>query len=177
MRPPPVILWPLWNVPKYASGTKHWISICSIYSELPLIWTPEMRPPLYSSHFKMSQSMIPSANSPLKNEATPLIRTLWLVPRVAGLEGVQCTNQDTLTGPKGGRIRGNPLYTVLCLCPSWRIKLREEHDGPYVMVTLVDSILFGVAPEPPKVPDTETALQQTPTNQVRLVQLILLVTV
>ncbi len=33
------------------------------YSELPLIWTPEMRPPL---HFKMSQSMLPSANLPLK---------------------------------------------------------------------------------------------------------------
>ncbi len=35
---------------------------------------------------------------------------LDVVPRVAGLEGVHCTNQDTLTGPKGGRIRGSPLY-------------------------------------------------------------------
>ncbi len=56
------------------------------YSELPLIWTPEMRPPLYSGHFKMSQSMLPSGNLPLK----------WghpsnqQVPRVAGLEGVHC---------------------------------------------------------------------------------------
>ncbi len=33
------------------------------YSELPLIWTPEMRPPLYSGHFKMSQSMLPSGKS------------------------------------------------------------------------------------------------------------------
>ncbi len=30
-----------------------------VYSELPLIWTPEMWPPLYSGHFKMSQSMLP----------------------------------------------------------------------------------------------------------------------
>ncbi len=37
-----------------------------MYSELPLIWTPEMRPPLYSGHFKMFQSMLPSANLPLK---------------------------------------------------------------------------------------------------------------
>ncbi len=36
------------------------------YSELPLIWTPEMSPLLYSGHFKMSQSMLPSANLPLK---------------------------------------------------------------------------------------------------------------
>ncbi len=36
------------------------------YSELPLIWTPEMKPPLYSGHYKMSQSMLPSANLPLK---------------------------------------------------------------------------------------------------------------
>ncbi len=55
-----------------------------IYSKLPLIWTPEMRPPLYSGHFKMSQSVLPSANSPLKCGHP--------------------SNQDTLTGPKGGRI-------------------------------------------------------------------------
>ncbi len=30
------------------------------------------------------------------NEATPLIRTLWLVPRVAGLEGVHCTLGESL---------------------------------------------------------------------------------
>ncbi len=29
---------------------------------------------------------------------------------VAGLEGVHCTDLDTLTGPKGGRIRGSPLH-------------------------------------------------------------------
>ncbi len=61
-----------------------------LYSELPLIWTPEMRPPLYSGHFKTSQSMLPSANLPLK----------WGHP----------SNQDTLTGPKGGRIRGSPHF-------------------------------------------------------------------
>ncbi len=41
-------------------------SLGGTYSELPLIWTPEMRPPLYSGHFKRSQSMLPSANLPLK---------------------------------------------------------------------------------------------------------------
>ncbi len=34
------------------------------YSEPPQIWTPEMRPPLYWGHFKVSQSMLSSANSP-----------------------------------------------------------------------------------------------------------------
>ncbi len=57
------------------------LSTGKVYSELPLIWTPEMRPPLYWGHFKMSQSMLPSANSPLK----------WGHP----------SNQDTLPGPKG----------------------------------------------------------------------------
>ena len=28
-----------------------------VYSELPLIWTPEMWPPLYSGHFEKSQNM------------------------------------------------------------------------------------------------------------------------
>ncbi len=51
----------------------------ALYSELPLIWTPEMRPPLYSDHFKMSQSMLPSTN-----------------PRVAGLEGVHCMLVDCI---------------------------------------------------------------------------------
>ncbi len=37
------------------------------------------------------------------------VRRLWS-PGVAGLEGVHCTNQDTLTGPKSGWIRGSPLY-------------------------------------------------------------------
>ncbi len=63
-----------------------------VYSELPPIWTPEMRPPLYSGHFKMSQSMFPSANSPLKCGHP--------------------SNQDTLTGPKGGQIRGSH-------CTAW----------------------------------------------------------
>ncbi len=30
------------------------------------------------------------------NEATPLIRTLWQVPRVAGLEGVHCRSPHTI---------------------------------------------------------------------------------
>ena len=29
---------------------------------------------------------------------------------MTGLERVHCTNQDTLAGPKGGQIRGSPLY-------------------------------------------------------------------
>ena len=36
------------------------------YSELPLIRTPEMWPPLYSGHFETSQSMLYSTDSPLK---------------------------------------------------------------------------------------------------------------
>ncbi len=52
-----------------------------------------MRPPLYSGHFKMSQSVLP-------------------------LKCGHPSNQDTLTGPKGGRIRGSPLYllTILYYC-------------------------------------------------------------
>ena len=38
----------------------------SVYSELPLIRTPEMWPPLYSGHSEKSQSMLYSTNSPLK---------------------------------------------------------------------------------------------------------------
>ncbi len=83
------------NVPKnrYKDILPYDVSACGTqndYSELPLIWTPEMRPPLYWGHFKMYQSMLPDANLPLK----------WGHP----------SNQDTLTGPKGGRIRGSPLY-------------------------------------------------------------------
>ena len=61
-----------------------------LYSELPLM-SPEMWPPLYSGHFEKSQSMLYSTNSPLK----------WGHP----------SNQDTLTGPKGGQIRGTSLYS------------------------------------------------------------------
>ncbi len=57
------------------------------HSELPLILTPEMRPPLYSGHFKMSKS------TPEMSPSNP-----------------HSSNQDTLTGPKGGRIRESPLY-------------------------------------------------------------------
>ncbi len=49
----------------------------------------------------MSQSMIPSANSSLK----------WGHP----------SNQDTLTGPKGGRIRGSPLYSIEDALGPWRV--------------------------------------------------------
>ena len=58
-----------------------------MYSELPLIRTPEMWPPLYSGHSEKSQSMLYSTNSPPEHPS----------------------NQDTLTGPKGGRIRGSSL--------------------------------------------------------------------
>ena len=64
----------------------HWTDI---YSELPLIRTPEMWPPLYSGHSEKSQSMLYSMNSPLKCGHP--------------------SNQDTLTEPKGGRIRGRSL--------------------------------------------------------------------
>ena len=37
-----------------------------LYSELPLIRTPEMWPPLYSGHSEKSQSMLYSTHSPLK---------------------------------------------------------------------------------------------------------------
>ncbi len=57
-----------------------------LYSELPLIWTPEMRPLLYSGHLKMSQSM----QIYPWNEATPLIRTLWLSPRVLASNRLNC---------------------------------------------------------------------------------------
>ena len=52
------------------------VRVClASYSELPLIWTPEMWPPLYSDHFERS----PTTNSiqvPPYNETTSLIRTL-----------------------------------------------------------------------------------------------------
>ena len=55
-----------------------------VYSELPLIRTPEMWPPLYSGHSEESQSITP-----------------------------EMSNQDTSTGPKGGQIRGSSLYVRL----------------------------------------------------------------
>ncbi len=54
----------VWIITAFHLSFSGQIYICT--SELPLIWTPEMRPPLYSGHFKMSQSKLPSANSPLK---------------------------------------------------------------------------------------------------------------
>ncbi len=52
------------NAP-YQPGTPGEPNVCEgmFTVNSPLIWT---RPPLYSGHFKMSQSMLPSANSPLK---------------------------------------------------------------------------------------------------------------
>ncbi len=61
---------------------------CCDYSEPPLIRTPEMRP---TPVLRPLQSMLLSANPPLK----------WGHP----------SNQDTLTGPKGGQIRGSPHCT------------------------------------------------------------------
>ncbi len=65
---------------------------------------------------------------------------------MAGLEGVHCTNQDTLTGPKGSRIRGSPLYfsgtfsgvagledwresTISCL--SFHFRFLEKPNYPF----------------------------------------------
>ena len=50
-------------------------------------WTPSnLYPWNVSGHFE--KSLLKIQQVPPWNEATPLIRTLWLVPRVAGLEGV-----------------------------------------------------------------------------------------
>ena len=75
----------------------------SMYSELPLIWTPEMRPPLYSGHLESTSQIfafvyISIQSKPLKcghltNQAT------FSGPEVAGIEGVHCT---TKSGPKRG---------------------------------------------------------------------------
>ncbi len=74
-----------------------------VYSELPLIWTPEMRPPpCIQATSKMSQSMLPGANPPLKR--------------------VHPSNQDALTGPKGGRIRGSPLRRLGGRSPDFHIR-------------------------------------------------------
>ena len=59
---------------------------------------------------EVSSVFRPFGKSSHEMRPSPLIRTLWLVPRVTGLEGVHCTNQDTLIGPKDDRIRGSPLY-------------------------------------------------------------------
>ena len=56
-----------------------------VYSELPLIWTPEVWPPLSFMPLWIVPNRLYTTNSiqvPPWNEATPLIRTLWLVPRV-----------------------------------------------------------------------------------------------
>ncbi len=42
------------------------VSFSSLYSELRLVWAPEMRPPLYSGYFEMSKGVLSSTNSPLK---------------------------------------------------------------------------------------------------------------
>ncbi len=67
-----------------------WLS-CD-YSELPLIWTPEMQwgHPCIEATSKCPKVCFLVQIYPW-NEATPVIRTLWQVPRVAGLEGVHCS--------------------------------------------------------------------------------------
>ena len=55
-----------------------WPYILTLYSELPLIRTPELWPPLYSDHFEKSQSMT-------WNAAASLIRTLFWVLRGSSL--------------------------------------------------------------------------------------------
>ena len=85
------------------------------YSELPLIWTSEMWPPLYSGHSEKSPNRLHNTNSiqvPPWNEATPLIRTLWLVPRVAGLEGVHCTSGLTVSSVETYSILQNSSHTT-----------------------------------------------------------------
>ncbi len=56
------------NSPTFTDNSLNYSQAVSqnLYSELPLIWTPKMRPPLYSGHLEMSQSMLPSLDSPLK---------------------------------------------------------------------------------------------------------------
>ena len=46
---------------------KRLVPLDTNYSELTLIWTPEMWPPLYSGHFEKSQNIqIQYSSSPLK---------------------------------------------------------------------------------------------------------------
>ena len=63
------------------------------YSELPLIWTPEMWPPLYSDQYGKSRNTFCRTNWPLKCGHP--------------------SNQTTFPGPNSGRIRGSPLNTYV----------------------------------------------------------------
>ncbi len=102
-----------------------------MFSELPLIWTPEMRPPLYWSHFEMSQSMLPSANPPLK-WGHPFNQDILTGPKGGGLEGVHCTYYMTVydimfvgTPPPDCTLRAMAIHTApekigdhLICCPK-----------------------------------------------------------
>ncbi len=138
-----VVLWP-----HNCKGYRAWIQKLFVLGwqsnnilehdviELPPIWTPEMRPPLYSGHFKMSFLV---QISPW-NEATPLIRTLWLVPRVAGFWGSPLYTHTGWSSPNFfhalcliwlARAASNDLNSVRTWFTCWRIcKRRKECYGP-----------------------------------------------
>ncbi len=78
-----------------------------IYSELPLIWTPEMKSPL---SWECPRVCFLVQNSPLK----------WGHP----------SNRDTLTGPVGGRIEGiHWIREVHCTCIKGNPPLRGWVGG------------------------------------------------
>ncbi len=88
---PPKILSPENNFQReHTKGQLDMIPIqrftVAIYSELPLIWTPEMR---------------------------PLIRTLWLVPRVAGLGGIHYNRLELERVYSGTSDKGLTSFCVL----------------------------------------------------------------
>ena len=57
---------------------------------------------------------------------------LYLVPWVAGLEGVHCTNQDTLTSPGLGGVHCTNQDTLTCPNVDWITALIRTLTAPKV---------------------------------------------
>ena len=80
--------------PSIAWHAKTWCNDMLHNSELPLIWTPEMWPPCIQATLKS-----PKIGFTIQIQYNP-----------PPLKWGHPSNQDTLIGPKGGRIRGSSLY-------------------------------------------------------------------
>ena len=102
------------------------------YSELPLIWTPKMWPPL-------------------------LFRPLRKVPKLGFIIQIQYKfplkwgHPYTLIGPKGGQIRGSPPYSETYVCTyHLSIKMEGKAEEPSINIWRVGSSKFGYYTEEPR---------------------------
>ena len=77
------------------------------------------------------------------NEATPVIRTLWLVPRVAGLEGVHCTTFILISKAS---FRG---WSTTCLHWIDKQQLTQAYAQDFVLLLFFVNYNHPPPPSPP----------------------------